>query len=175
MLKFKKLQPNAFKFYANESIKKYAEYILEAKEVSNMEEALRVSREEVLPWVKEALNSASHHFYRVKDEKNVTVGWIWFELVSEGESSFLVYIFIEPEYRGRGFAGEVLKLFEQESKKLGAKQIVLFVFKINKSAIRLYEKSGYKIADEVSSYEATEPTRYKMVKDLVSDADKSTS
>ena len=77
-----------------------------------------------------------------------------------------MYIFVEPEYRGRGYAGEVLKFYEQESKKLGAKQIVLFVFKINKSAIRLYEKSGYKIVDAVSSYEATEPTRYKMVKDL---------
>ncbi|MGD9108586.1 MAG: GNAT family N-acetyltransferase [Gammaproteobacteria bacterium] len=167
MLKFKKLQPNAFKFYANQSVKKYAEYIFESKEVSSMEEALRVSREEVLPWVQEALTSKTHHFYRVKDGKNTTVGWIWFELVDEGNVSFLVYIFIEPEYRGRGYAGELLKFYEQESKKLGANQIVLFVFKINKSAIRLYEKSGYKVVDEVSSFEATEPTRYKMVKDLV--------
>jgi len=166
MLKFKKLQVNAFKFYMRQSIEKYAEYIFAAKEVSSMEEALRVSREEVLPWAKEAMTSKAHHLYRIKDEKNTTVGWIWFELVAGGLESFLVYIFIEPEYRGRGFAGKVLEFFEQESKKLGANQIILFVFKVNTSAIRLYEKSGYKIVDEVSSFEATEPTRYKMAKDL---------
>jgi ribosomal protein S18 acetylase RimI-like enzyme len=166
MLKFKKLQPNAFKFYMRQSIEKYAEYIFESKEVDSLEEARRVSQEEVLPWAKEAMTSENHHLYRAKDEKNHTVGWVWFEMVDEGKAAFLVYIFVEPEYRGRGLAGEILKFFEQEAKNLGASEIVLYVFKVNTSAIKLYKKWDYEIVDEVSSFQATEPTRYKMTKQL---------
>lgn len=164
MLTFKKLKDNAFKFYTRESIEKYAEYIFNSKEVSSMEEALRVSREEVEPWAKEALTSKNHHMYRVKDKKGNTVGWTWFEIVDEGSTAFLVYIFINPEFRRRGLATQVLDFFESEAKKLGAKETVLYVFKINKSAIKLYEKAGYKVVDEVSSFDAVEPTRLKMTK-----------
>lgn len=166
MLKFKKLQVNAFKFYMRQSIEKYAEYIFESKEVDSLEEARRVSREEVLPWAREAETSKSHHLYRAKDKKNNTVGWLWFEMVEEGRTAFLVYIFVEPEFRRQGNASEILKFFEQEAKNLGSTEVVLYVFKINTSAIKLYEKSGYKIVDEVSSFNATEPTRYKMTKKI---------
>jgi len=164
MLKFKKLQPNAFKFYMRQSIEKYAEYIFESKEVDSLEEARRVSQEEVLPWAREAETSKNHHLYRAKDNKNNTVGWLWFEMVEEGRKAFLVYIFVEPKFRGQGKASEILKFFEQQAKKIGATEIVLYVFKINVSAINLYKKWGYEIVDEVSSFNATKPTRYKMTK-----------
>jgi ribosomal protein S18 acetylase RimI-like enzyme len=166
MLKFKKLTSNAFKFYMQQSINKYAEYIYQSKEVDSMERALKVSHEEVLPWAKEALISKDHYLYRVKNAKNDTVGWIWYEMVDEGKKAFLVYIFIDPKYRGRGLAGEVLEFFEQETRARGAEEIVLYVFKLNTPAIKLYKKNGYAIVDEVSSFDAVEPTRYKMTKSL---------
>lgn len=149
-----------------QSIEKYAEYIFESKEADSLEEARRVSQEEVLPWASEALTSKNHHLYRAKDEKNNTVGWLWFEMVEEGRAAFLVYIFVEPEFRGQGKASEILKFFEQEAKNLSAEEIVLYVFKINTPAVKLYKKWGYAIVDEVSSFNATEPTRYKMTKNL---------
>lgn len=166
MLQLKKLTPNAFKFYMHQSIEEYARNIYRAQEVESFAKALEVSEEEVIPWADEALHSPDHYMYRVKNEKNKTVGWIWYEVIDEGEAAFLVYITVDKPYRRKGLASELMKLFEAEVRSKHIARIVLYVFKANVPAVELYKKCGYVIEDEVSSYEATEPTRYKMVKDL---------
>lgn len=166
MVEFKQLTDNAFRYFAHSSAETYARYIFEAKEAETMEEAMRLSEEEIEPWVNEAVGSDKHRKYRVKTG-NQTVGWVWYELVDDGETSFLVYISIDPKFRRRGYASEIMRFFEAESKKLGAKKTILYVFIHNKSAVALYRKFGYKVEKEVASYGATMPTRYKMYKDLV--------
>jgi RimJ/RimL family protein N-acetyltransferase len=57
--------------------------------------------------------------------------------------------YLNPDVRGKGFSKEVMVLLESEVKKQGLSSIGLHVFGHNKTAIRLYEKSGYRVTNQV--------------------------
>lgn len=52
-------------------------------------------------------------------------------------------MFVREEARGLGIAGEIMKALETWTQELGYNQCILETGKRQKSAIRLYEKSGY--------------------------------
>ena len=58
-----------------------------------------------------------------------------------GRCVFLEEIYLMPAFRGRGLGGEILAWIERQYPT--ARRFRLEVNDINRSAIRLYEKSGY--------------------------------
>ncbi len=56
----------------------------------------------------------------------------------------LEHICVGKEYRKKGIAMLLLKKFEEEIKKMGAKYIQILAFPNNNPAIDLYKKYGYK-------------------------------
>ena len=60
-----------------------------------------------------------------------------------GETSlYLEDIFIDPQYRGRGFGNQVMKLLGEQAHTMGATSLSWSVLRTNREAIRFYEKLG---------------------------------
>lgn len=61
-------------------------------------------------------------------------------------------MFVHPDYRGRGLAGEVLQELERWAQELGYDACVLETGKKQPEAIALYKKSGYTITENYGQY-----------------------
>lgn len=66
----------------------------------------------------------------------------------------LEYSYTLPEYRGRGVLGNIIESHEKEANSNNVKKIQVHVFDNNPSAIKSYEKKGFKIT---KCYESTHP------------------
>lgn len=74
---------------------------------------------------------------------NNKIGWFSIkrsENLKEGKFG----IMINEPYRNKGYERQMVKLIEEEVKKLGIKKMKLQVFENNKPAIKVYRKFGYK-------------------------------
>jgi ribosomal protein S18 acetylase RimI-like enzyme len=56
-----------------------------------------------------------------------------------------------PEFRGKGLLKELMKAAEQRGKELQTNEIQIQVWKKNEGAVAVYEKSGYKVVQEMMS------------------------
>jgi ribosomal protein S18 acetylase RimI-like enzyme len=56
---------------------------------------------------------------------------------------FVAYMAVEPDARGRGLAGALLKAAEDEAKRRGLPYMALMVTEDNEPARTLYERAGY--------------------------------
>ncbi len=66
----------------------------------------------------------------------------------------LEYSYTLPEYRGRGILGSIIEAHEKEAISNNVKKLQVHVFDNNPSAIKSYEKKGFKITKR---YESTYP------------------
>ena len=63
----------------------------------------------------------------------------------------LEYSYTLPAYRGRGLLGRIIEAHEQEAISNGVKKIQVHVFNNNPSAIKSYEKKGFKVVKRFAS------------------------
>lgn len=71
------------------------------------------------------------------------VGDIWIQTNKTNQSAFLFDIYIDPAYRGLGYAKGALLAAEDYVRALGVTTIRLHVFGHNHAARTLYGKLGY--------------------------------
>jgi GNAT superfamily N-acetyltransferase len=88
-----------------------------------------------------------------EDEKAVGCGA--FKQFSAGATE-IKRMFVRPENRGRGIAGQILTELETWAKKLNFSECVLETGLKQPEAIRLYQKSGYKIIPNYGQYVGVE-------------------
>ena len=62
-------------------------------------------------------------------------------------------MFVLPEQRGKGIAGEILAELEKWAGELNFKKCILETGKRQPEAIRLYSKSGYNVIPNYGQYE----------------------
>ncbi len=65
-------------------------------------------------------------------------------------------MYVLPEYRGRGIASEVLSDLEKWAADSGFSEVILETGKKQPEAIRLYQKSGYRVIPNYGQYEGVE-------------------
>lgn len=101
---------------------------------------------QVRKFIPDGLKTPGHYFLYVFDE-DVKVGKIWLEVRQRGEiEAYLWDIFIDENFRGKGYGKKSMKMMEDFAKKKGATKISLNVFAYNEIARNLYSKTGYKDA-----------------------------
>lgn len=61
-------------------------------------------------------------------------------------------MFVEAQWRGRGFSRIVLARLEELARELGAKRVILETGMVQPEAMRLYETSGYERIDGFGYY-----------------------
>ena len=65
-------------------------------------------------------------------------------------------MYVRPDRRGRGFGFEILRELENRAKELGYTTAVLETGKKQPEAIRLYQKSGYRLIPNYGQYAGVE-------------------
>ncbi len=85
--------------------------------------------------------------YLLKDG-DLVVGQLLMEYNSTSKIVKLSLISVLSDYRGQGYARQLLDKVDQYAKQNDAVGVDLYVDKKNNDAIRLYEKSGYKKVKE---------------------------
>jgi len=73
---------------------------------------------------------------------------------------------VAEKFRRRGIGSALLREFEKELSKLGAREVVLQVSVDNIPAIRLYEKNGYRIVGRIRGYYGKNRDAYEARKRL---------
>ena len=61
----------------------------------------------------------------------------------EGHRGWINYLAVLPEYRGSGFAREIMTVVEQKLKNIGCPKINLQIRNNNEDVIKFYETIGY--------------------------------
>jgi len=72
-----------------------------------------------------------------------TIGHVALLETDEARTFAVSYVFIKPQYRGRGLGMQLMTLVELEAKKLGARALRLRVRTYNPRAHRVYEAAGF--------------------------------
>ena len=87
----------------------------------------------------------SHFLKVVEQESGISIGEVWYTAEEQGGKLqfWIEWILIEPDYRRKGHATEVLHMLEATAKDLGADRVGLTVWTDNPNALSLYSKLGY--------------------------------
>jgi ribosomal protein S18 acetylase RimI-like enzyme len=87
-----------------------------------------------------------NHFLFTAEEAGQPIGVLWLAALSAGDLRYgWVYdIVVRPEHRGRGYGKAMMRLAEEECRRLGLSELRLNVFGHNTVARRLYESLGYR-------------------------------
>lgn len=103
------------------------------------------SRKEYESLLPQGLSTPGHHLFsivRLADRK--AVGMLWFGIERAPRPAAFVYnIEIFKGFRRRGYAGQAMKLLEEETRRLDLDSIRLHVFGHNGAALALYDGLGY--------------------------------
>ena len=112
-------------------------------------------------------DGAEHSFYAqfnkidkireavVAYENEKAIGGGAFKEYSAGTAE-IKRMFVRPEYRGRGIAGQILTELEDWAKELNFSECILETGKKQPEAVKLYQKSGYKIIPNYGQYVGVE-------------------
>jgi GNAT superfamily N-acetyltransferase len=109
-------------------------------------DAAERSRKELLRLLPDGVRTKGHHLYTVQDEGSGQVighAWLRVEEGLGGRTGFLFALYLEREYRGRGFGRATMHELDLEAGRLGLRALALHVFAANSVALHLYERSGY--------------------------------
>lgn len=95
------------------------------------------------------------HVVVAADEKGAAVGCGAIKEYEKGTAE-IKRMFVRPERRGRGIAGEILAALEVWASELGFSQCVLETGLKQPEAVGLYQKSGYETIPNYGQYAGVE-------------------
>jgi RimJ/RimL family protein N-acetyltransferase len=105
-------------------------------------------------------NSDSVIFLMTDEEESEVFGFAQiyptFSSIATGKIFILNDLYIKPDKRKNGFAGEILHFIKQFARNEGAIKIVLKTARSNHIAQKLYESLGYKKDEEFLNYNLLE-------------------
>lgn len=73
------------------------------------------------------------------------IGFIWIQKNSEGRYAFGYDIYLEPEYRSKGFGRDIMLQCKNKLKAAGIDTVKICVYEHNQIARRLYDSLGFKV------------------------------
>lgn len=81
----------------------------------------------------------------VAEDTGKKIGTIWLMKQIEGPipSLFLFDVYIFEEFQNQGYGTNLLKVYEQKARDMGAKKLRLHVFAKNERARKLYTREGF--------------------------------
>ncbi len=109
-------------------------------------EALERSRKEFANELPQGLQTKNNYLYTLYDGDNA-VGLIWMRANVDRPTNdgFILELYVEEKYRGKGYGKQIMLLIEEKARELGLKAIGLHVFGSNKIAQNLYKAVGYEV------------------------------
>jgi ribosomal protein S18 acetylase RimI-like enzyme len=151
MIQLRKMTEPEFKKFMDYSIPEYAREKMKGEGLSE-EVAKKLAEDSFAQLLPKGLQSESQFLFSIlEDTKAEPVGSFWFARKQNGSKTyaFIYDIVLNPEVHGKGYGKLTMRLAEDEAKKAGLFSIGLHVFGHNKTAIGLYEKSGYRVTNQI--------------------------
>jgi RimJ/RimL family protein N-acetyltransferase len=114
---------------------------------TDAETASAAEYEELLP---QGRKTPHCHFCNILDECDGSrIGETWYNARTQGGKTqfWINWIWVDPSYRRRGYATQLLQLFERLATEVGADRVSLHVEADNAVALALYAKLGYRTTD----------------------------
>ena len=147
MIKLRKMTPEEFAAFREQSVAFYADDLVTAKGISR-EDALREAGNEFDAELPDGPETKFNHTMMIADpERNADVGWIWFsfskEEISRTKEVFLEDLLIYGPERRKGFASGAISEMLRIAKESGCEFGSLFVWNHNPEGEKLYEKCGF--------------------------------
>ena len=99
-------------------------------------------------------------------DNNETAGFFCYSLNSDTKEGMIKFLVVNPEFRGKGVAGELLRLASEYAFENGAELVHLNVFPENSRAMKCYLKAGFtqrKLTENAFTYKDESWRRCNMV------------
>lgn len=112
--------------------------------IDQYEDVASIDYDKVLQWVRRKIDAQIGEYQRVLMDGDLA-GYVHFH--PDGERMELDDLYILPKYRGRGIGTAVVEKCCAETEK----PVYLYVFRRNEGALRLYQRLGFEIVQEVGS------------------------
>ena len=103
-----------------------------------------IDLDKVLPWCRRKIAGSLAEYHRILKDGEV-VGYIHICPPEQGKKE-LDDFYLLPEYRGMGIGSEVLRGLCEQADEQG-ETLLLYCFKKNEAALRLYERFGFAVTD----------------------------
>jgi len=106
-----------------------------------------VSVESKLDWFREH-NSETRPLWIVQDEQENTIGWVSFQDFygrPAYQKTAEISIYIDEEFRGKGFGRQILETSIERCSDLGIENLLAFIFAHNLPSLTLFEKFGFEL------------------------------
>lgn len=143
MITLKKMTEKDFEDYLRFMVPDYSKDISTNFNVPH-EKALEESQaffEETFP---DGVATKDHYLYLVHDANTESkLGLLWFNVNEETKLAYLYHIYIDEQFRGKGYGSKTLMKCEEVVREMGMSSLALSVFGNNDRAIQLYQKNDY--------------------------------
>ena len=119
-----------------------------------LEKSRAIAAKELGDDLPQDVSTLDHTLLCIEQDGAKTIGYLWYKLLDQGQTVFILDFVVFDEFRGVGHGQATLTALETHLLQTGVEQIKLRVAFDNQRALRLYEKVGFAI------------TGYNMVKIL---------
>lgn len=157
MINLTKMTEKEFSKYKNSNF--YVQEILNADDNKSEIDANKKADEQFYKLLPNGVHTINNFLYSIiEKDLGHTIGMIWFAIEKEKTNivSFGYDIYIDHEYRKRGYATAALEEAMNKSKKLGANTFQVHVFNHNTESLKLCFSAGFKVIQKSSSSQLLE-------------------
>ncbi|WP_134700504.1 GNAT family N-acetyltransferase [Ammoniphilus sp. YIM 78166] len=116
----------------------------------------------ITQWYTEGIQLQDCHSFLLTDELEQLIGFYLFQ--RNDSTVYLMQMFVEKGYRGKGYGTLLLGHYEQMGKQLGAVSSFLHASQMNQQAVGFYLENRYVIIDQETDEDGS--PRYLMFKNL---------
>lgn len=138
------MKPEEFSAYRDYFIVDYAHEIV-ANYGHTLEESRRIATKSLNEDLSQDVSTPGHHLLCLETTEGELIGYLWYRLMDEGDTAFILDFMLFEKFRGQGKGKAAMVALEKQLKPRGVKQIKLRVAYKNDLARGLYEKVGYNV------------------------------
>jgi ribosomal protein S18 acetylase RimI-like enzyme len=119
-----------------------------------LEKSRAIAFKELMDDLPQTVSTPENFLLCLEKNGGEIVGYLWYKLLNNGESVFILDFVVFDKFRGMGYGTAALMALEEQLSQAGVEQIKLRVAYNNPRALSLYKKIGFNI------------TGYNMAKNL---------
>ena len=153
MITFRAMKPEEYPAYRDFFIIDYGAEVAENYGYT-LEKSRAIAAQELIEDLPQTVTTPGHYLLCIEESAAGFIGYLWYQLLDQGETAFIMDFVLFEQFRGRGHGRGALLALETELARAGVTQIKLRVAFANERAFGLYKKLGFAI------------TGYNMIKHL---------
>ena len=144
MITLRPMKAEEFPDYKSYFVIDYAHEIMSNYGYS-AEKSHAIAAKELVEDLPQTIDTPDHVLLCIEQPEAGTIGYLWYKLLDDGESVFILDFMLFENYRGKGYGKATLIALEEKLSQSGVEQIKLRVAADNHRAKGLYERLGFNV------------------------------